>query len=349
MEKTRVIVSNIYLLDENTKEETRLLGEMTFGRSEGEKTYPQDTAISRKHFRMIPADDVVLIEDLGSTNKTKVNGKQLKPNTLYKLNSRDRIEFGKQKLQVFIGGQIVADEKKAVKSKEAPESSMIFERFSVRAGEMTLEDASSGPSLEVSRMISTAKVLESKGSTASLGKVQELAAKKGSAWYVRFESSEFGPMTWKELKVVVKSDQFKGGTLMAYADGLDDWIPVKAMEKIFDMPLTEYTATERLDKGAPLKATVVCYLTADRRKKVSCECAAISLADISLVTNEPMQPELPLFEIEVQPESGAGIEKFRARVRIDSSKFRRGGLGLILVDTPPRTKMQIEKYIKTKS
>lgn len=355
MEKTQVIVSNIYVHDENTKEEIRILGEIVFGRSEGNKNYPDDAKISRKHFRIIPAEDIVLIEDLGSTNKTRVNGKALKPNTLYKLRSRDVIVFGSQKLRIFIGGQIVAEKTKQVTQAGAnfnapgtPDSSIIFERFAAPTeAELKEHKKFSDSSLEISEVL----IVEAGKRASDVQRLLvDLSVKKGAAWYLQFEGSEFGPLTFKELKAVLKNEQFKGGELFVFSEGLDSWTPVSALDRLLKGPPgQEETSTVRLDHNVPLAATVHAWPGSDRKNKVACVCVDIGLADITVTANKPLVPETERFEIEVFPLASTGIEKFRAVVKLSPTAEKKETLCLLLLETTPRTRAQIEKYLRTKS
>jgi pSer/pThr/pTyr-binding forkhead associated (FHA) protein len=254
MDKTRVIVSNVHVVDTATKEETRILGEMVFGRADVDKNFPADSLISRRHFRFVPADDVVLIEDLGSTNRTRVNGKLLKPSTLYKLKSRDVIEFGQQKFQVFIDGKILEDATKVATLKEGqsklPDRSMVFDRFTTSEGSAGLAG------LEGLELHNDADSIVTTDQDDVI--LQGLVEKKNSAWYLQFGGSEFGPLSLKELKTLVSSKQFQGGALFAFTEGLADWLPIEKLSRYIEEPSAEFTATQRISGGTALAGTVSC-------------------------------------------------------------------------------------------
>lgn len=60
-------------------------------------------SISRYHARLSARGDAFLIEDLGSTNGTKINGRSLKPDEPCALCSGDKILFGSVLFKVTIG------------------------------------------------------------------------------------------------------------------------------------------------------------------------------------------------------------------------------------------------------
>jgi pSer/pThr/pTyr-binding forkhead associated (FHA) protein len=51
--------------------------------------------VSREHARIIYTDATLYIEDLDSTNGTRINGFQLKPHLRYRLRDGDELEFGR--------------------------------------------------------------------------------------------------------------------------------------------------------------------------------------------------------------------------------------------------------------
>jgi hypothetical protein len=357
MEKTRVIVSDVYVVDPATKEETRILGEMTFGRVDADKSFPQDTLISRRHFRLVPADDVVLIEDLGSTNRTKVNGKLLKASTLYKLRSRDLIEFGQQKLQIFIGGKIVGDATKLVSREKGHETeqSVVFERFVAEPGGAAgsaAERAQQAPGeggiirgvegLDIQS--ESDRKLEAKKDEAL---IQGLVQKKNAAWYLQFGGSEFGPLSLKELKVVVTSKQFQGGVLFAFTEGLADWLPVDKLQRFLEETQPEFTATQRIGSGVPLAGTVTCHLRGGKVDRYPGKIDSVSLSELTITLRDPFLADGSLFEVEAKPEAASGIEPFRATVKLDKERSLRNTHTLIFIQATPRTKMSIERYVRS--
>jgi FHA domain-containing protein len=56
--------------------------------------------VSRNHAALIYEDEGVFIEDLGSTNGTRLNGLQLAPHEPYRLRSGDELEFGSIRITV---------------------------------------------------------------------------------------------------------------------------------------------------------------------------------------------------------------------------------------------------------
>jgi pSer/pThr/pTyr-binding forkhead associated (FHA) protein len=357
MEKTRVIVSNVYIVNASTKEETRVLGEMVFGRLDVDQNYPDDTLISRRHLRFVCADDVVLIEDLGSTNRTKVNGKLLKASTLYKLRSRDVIEFGQQKVQIFIGGKIAGDKTKVTKApgEKKKEQSLVFDRFMaddlVGSGGKPNAMARSQQQASAEGIVRGVEGLEIQAEVDQTQKddgiLQNLVQKKNAAWYLQFGGSEFGPVSLRELKEVVKSKQFQGGELFAFTEGLADWLPVTKLQKFLDEPQPEFTATQRIGGGVPLGGTVTCTLRG-AENKITGRIDAITLSDITVTLKDPLLSEGSLFEIEVAPEPNSGVEPFKATVKSDAARSLKNTHVLVFVQATPRTKMAIERFIRSK-
>jgi pSer/pThr/pTyr-binding forkhead associated (FHA) protein len=87
-------------LEEETGRQHRLrIGETTVGREEADITLP-DKTISRLHARLqASADKEVVVEDLGSTNGTQVNGERLAPHTPRTLVDGDTVRFGSIRLR----------------------------------------------------------------------------------------------------------------------------------------------------------------------------------------------------------------------------------------------------------
>ena len=354
MDKTQVIVSDIYVVDQLTKEETRIFGDMTFGRVEVDKNFPKDTLISRKHFRLRPTTEGVLIEDLGSTNRTKVNGKLLKANTLYKLRSRDVIEFGQQSMQIFIGGKIVGAAADLVSKDfanvDAVDQSLVFERLvsDKKKGDGRMAEIESNSEMVFNSGIDVdSDSDEGIASKKDDAIIQSLVQKKNTAWYLQFAGSEFGPLSLKELKVVLSSKQFQGGVLYAFTEGLADWLPVDKIQKFLDAPLPEFTATQRIGSGVALPATVHCYLDKNRERKITGSCQKVGLSEITVAIKGEFKP-LNLFEIEVLPVPSSGIGNFRATVKLDRSSESGGSHTLLFIQAAPGTKMEIERYLRSK-
>lgn len=68
--------------------------DMTIGRSVETELYVSDASLSRSHAKFEVAGNDVFILDLGSTNKTLVNGMPLAPNIKRKLANNDQIKTG---------------------------------------------------------------------------------------------------------------------------------------------------------------------------------------------------------------------------------------------------------------
>lgn len=63
-----------------------------------------DDAVSRRHGRIFREADSFQLEDLGSTNGTRLNGQAVTPGSAIPLNPGDRIELGEGSLIVVLGG-----------------------------------------------------------------------------------------------------------------------------------------------------------------------------------------------------------------------------------------------------
>src|SRR5262245_54277115 len=79
--------------------ELPLEGEVVLGReAPGSGSLGGDPELSRRHARIAPGPDGPIIEDLGSTNRTVVNGRVLEAPR--RLEVGDRIEVGSSVLEV---------------------------------------------------------------------------------------------------------------------------------------------------------------------------------------------------------------------------------------------------------
>jgi len=90
------------LVEQSGKENPIRPGTTTIGR-EGDISL-SDGRVSRRHAQIIYADDVLTIEDLGSTNGTKVGGDKLAPGEKRTLNGGDKVSFGGLELQLNLPG-----------------------------------------------------------------------------------------------------------------------------------------------------------------------------------------------------------------------------------------------------
>jgi S-DNA-T family DNA segregation ATPase FtsK/SpoIIIE len=74
------------------------------GRGEGCQMRLEDAAVSRQQFRIGVRDGKPLVIDMGSTNRTQVNGEPVDMRTL---TAGDRIEIGNSVLQVVAEGDVM--------------------------------------------------------------------------------------------------------------------------------------------------------------------------------------------------------------------------------------------------
>ena len=66
---------------------------------------PMAKSVSRRHARIIKRDSEIVLEDLGSSNGTFINGKKLAPFLPVTLNTGDQLYFGRVSLEVIIGSE----------------------------------------------------------------------------------------------------------------------------------------------------------------------------------------------------------------------------------------------------
>ena len=57
-----------------------------------------DCGVSRQHAMFILRRDGVYVQDLGSTNGTRINGFSLAPKRIYRLRNGDEVEFGRLRI-----------------------------------------------------------------------------------------------------------------------------------------------------------------------------------------------------------------------------------------------------------
>jgi hypothetical protein len=341
MEKTRIIVSDVYILDMNSKKETRIHDELTIGREGCGLEFPKDTVISRRHLRIVPADDVVMVEDLGSRNNTLVNGKMLRPNVLYKLKSRDVIEFGQQKYQIIIGGKIASFPQKG--KKDPAEVTAVFSKLMLSPAKAKAKK-SGGRDLDSLEDFSTMDTVPNfEESEVALAKLMN---DRGVGWFLQFDGSEFGPLSHKEMKVVVSSQKFQGGELFIWAEGLPTWTLIDKNHKIFGGPPTTQTGTKSSWRPVPLVAMITWFVPGKAaKKKITATCESISLEDISIVCAEKISDTSP-FEIEVSPRKGLGVERFQLKVKFDPNRISKKGYTLEIISMTSKTKMVLERFIR---
>jgi hypothetical protein len=55
-----------------------------------------------------------------------------------------------------------------------------------------------------------------------------------------------------------------------------------------------------------------------------------------------------LFELEAKPDERSGVEPFKATVKLDPSRSLKRTHTAVFVQASPRTKMNIERYLRSK-
>ena len=91
-----------YFFDTSTLRSITVSDGVTFGRKDGNFTFPEDAKISGVHWEFKVTDEGAYVRDLGSSNGTRVNDQDLDQQDRFKIHSGDIIYFGEQKL-IFTG------------------------------------------------------------------------------------------------------------------------------------------------------------------------------------------------------------------------------------------------------
>lgn len=73
--------------------EGRVAPDIDFGPFDGVRN-----GVSRRHATIAYQDDAIYIQDLDSTNGTRINGFQLLPGQAYRLRDGDEVEFGRMRV-----------------------------------------------------------------------------------------------------------------------------------------------------------------------------------------------------------------------------------------------------------
>lgn len=92
-----VVGSQFYLYDLNQHRFISVYDGFSVGRTEANENFPTDSLMSRTHFRLSIAGSVISIEDLRSTNKTRVSGVELAANSKRFLREYETVEAGNQR------------------------------------------------------------------------------------------------------------------------------------------------------------------------------------------------------------------------------------------------------------
>ena len=87
-----------YLYDNTTREFTAIRDGFVCGREDSDLRFADDDLISRRHCRFVIRGNDIYIEDLLSTNRTRVNTVPIIPNKRRRIQLHDVIELGSQRL-----------------------------------------------------------------------------------------------------------------------------------------------------------------------------------------------------------------------------------------------------------
>jgi hypothetical protein len=86
-----------YIYDNHERRFVRIHDGFLCGRSDGDLQFPKDDIISRRQCRFTIEGNDVYIEDLGSTNRTKVNTVPIVPKKKRRIQLNDVVEFGRRR------------------------------------------------------------------------------------------------------------------------------------------------------------------------------------------------------------------------------------------------------------
>jgi hypothetical protein len=87
-----------YLYHEGQEKFSELSDGLVCGRNEGDFQFPGDKLMSRRHCRLRIQGNEVYVEDLGATNRTRVNGVPVRPEKRRRVLLNDVIDVGSQRL-----------------------------------------------------------------------------------------------------------------------------------------------------------------------------------------------------------------------------------------------------------
>jgi pSer/pThr/pTyr-binding forkhead associated (FHA) protein len=103
-------MAKAYLYHRNTGHIKPLNVDTTFGRATGDWTFADDDVVSTRHGQFVIKGDQVYLVDLGSTNGTFINRKDLEPQRPVLLHELDEIQFGGQEFVFTMQANLGASE-----------------------------------------------------------------------------------------------------------------------------------------------------------------------------------------------------------------------------------------------
>lgn len=92
------MASQLYFFHDQRKHYIPIHDGLVIGRSKGDLNFEDDPLISRQHCRILIIKGEAYLEDLGSTNPTRVNRVPLLPNRRRRLLINDVVKVGEQRL-----------------------------------------------------------------------------------------------------------------------------------------------------------------------------------------------------------------------------------------------------------
>jgi len=98
MGTTSKTTHRFYLYDNRDRKFREIQNGTTYGREEVEASSKKDGLVSRRHCRFDIVGNDVYIEDVGSTNRTRINSVAIQTGRKRRLRLNDVIEIGKQRL-----------------------------------------------------------------------------------------------------------------------------------------------------------------------------------------------------------------------------------------------------------
>lgn len=108
------------LLEHKSKRTCDIASTVTVGREKTDLVFPALESLSRQHFRIIIDDEGPWIEDLGSSNGTRLNKVKLPPNTRQALFNGDSIVAGKSVFTFQIRGTSKKERESAADAEPVP-------------------------------------------------------------------------------------------------------------------------------------------------------------------------------------------------------------------------------------
>lgn len=182
------------------------LGENTVGR-EGTDVLLVDSTVSRRHAMIILEDAKAWLEDLGSTNGTFVEGKQIQPGERVELADGTDLKFGSAILTLKL--PVISDQEEEIAEQETAEEQESAPRAEVEAEPIEAAEAEEEPEIEAATEVKPAARLISADLSV------EFAIVPGENTVGRREGND----------IVISADPYVSGShAVITADGQGFWL-----------------------------------------------------------------------------------------------------------------------------